>query len=175
MFLDDPSELIIPVENAWSEYVVAGPDVYRQVADQVQQWRFALDSWHYLPRHPFAHLFDVGDTRRGDQGRFAMLRRVKATPSRPVTVWTAKIALSSLATESLSTAMSSPPMWRRLGLVIPPRSPANTTGGQADDDFEKAAQNAAQQVHAESRSVLQRVASRWGSAQKNLGFATACD
>ncbi len=61
MFIDDPSERIIPVENAWKEYVLAGESVYQQILDQVQQSRFAPDSWHYLPCHPFAHLFDVGD------------------------------------------------------------------------------------------------------------------
>ncbi|MDP6444815.1 MAG: hypothetical protein QF805_13555 [Pirellulaceae bacterium] len=65
MFIDDPADLIAPVESVWPEYIENGDQLLREAEASVVQWRLARDH-SFLPNHPF---YRTIDTREVDDYR----------------------------------------------------------------------------------------------------------
>src|SRR4051794_38002695 len=58
MFIDNPSELLRPLEEAWGRYVRDFDLVLRDCAARVETWRYARDS-EYVPNQPFWKFLDM--------------------------------------------------------------------------------------------------------------------
>ncbi|QDU40965.1 hypothetical protein Mal4_53280 [Maioricimonas rarisocia] len=60
-FIDDPSHLVTPVEDAWTDYLVREAELEQQVEATVVTWRLARDDM-FLPIHPFYRTIDTRET-----------------------------------------------------------------------------------------------------------------
>jgi hypothetical protein len=60
MFLDDPSELIAPMEAVWPEYIARGEELEHNAEQSVVEWRSADDE-SFVPDHPFYRTLNTGE------------------------------------------------------------------------------------------------------------------
>lgn len=58
MFLDDPSDLLSPLEAVWPGYFDRADALVRSAEERVVEWRFTEEQY-YLPDHPFYRTIDT--------------------------------------------------------------------------------------------------------------------